>query len=95
VQRLNPGSSGMSAIQMLNKLRDILISEGHLVPPLMGKQKSNLDPSIRGYIRDMTSDRPTDVKVMTVSLSHLNIFRMKTHSDFLKQAITDFKTVGR
>lgn len=63
VKRLCDGSTGQAAIQHLHKLRDILVAEGHMVPPQMGKG-NKIDPTIRGYIRDMDSRIPTDVKVL-------------------------------
>lgn len=59
VHRLSPGSSGQSATQHLNKLRDHLIAEGHLVPPLCGKVAVYQDPNIRGYVRDMNGPNVT------------------------------------
>ena len=64
VERLSTGSSGASALQHLNKLRDILITEGHMVPPLLGKRSVPQDVTIRGFIRDMDADKPTDTKVV-------------------------------
>ncbi|PVH80959.1 hypothetical protein DL98DRAFT_181551 [Cadophora sp. DSE1049] len=64
VHRLNPGSSGPSAIQMLNKLRDVLVTEGHMIPPVLGKATSPVDPTLRGYIRDMDSPYPTTTKAV-------------------------------
>lgn len=64
VHRLCPGSSGQSAIQMISKLRDLLITEGHLVPPLMGRRGVDIDPSIRGYVRDMESEKATDTRLL-------------------------------
>ncbi|KAI9053827.1 hypothetical protein LZ554_002775 [Drepanopeziza brunnea f. sp. 'monogermtubi'] len=59
VHRLNPGSSGPSAVQQLNKLRDTLVAEGHLIPPALGKA-TEADPAwLRGYARDFTKDIPT------------------------------------
>lgn len=55
--RLCPASSGAAAQQYINKMRDVLITEGHLVPPPLGK-KAVFDPSIRGYIRDMDAEDP-------------------------------------
>ncbi len=46
VHRLSTGSSGQSALQHINKLRDILITEGHMVPPLLGKNTIPQDPMI-------------------------------------------------
>ncbi|KAH8657152.1 hypothetical protein BGZ60DRAFT_545644 [Tricladium varicosporioides] len=56
VQRLSPGSTGASAVQHFNRLRYILLSEGHLVPPPLGKLGSVVPPYVRGYVRDMDSD---------------------------------------
>jgi hypothetical protein len=64
VKRLHPGSKGNAALQHLLKLRDILITEGHLVPPLLGKRTVDLDPEVRGYIRNMMGNAPTDVRVV-------------------------------
>ncbi len=52
--RFHPGSSGSALVQHLNRLRSTLIAEGHLVPPLAQKPgvRSQIDPTIRGYIRD-------------------------------------------
>jgi hypothetical protein len=64
VDRLSTGSSGQSALQHINKLRDILITEGHMVPPLLGKHSIKPDPTVRGNIRDMKADKPTDTRVV-------------------------------
>ena len=64
VHRLHPGSSGPAAQQFLNKLRDILVVEGHMVPPMLGKGQQYKDDSIRGYIRDMDDPNPTTVKIV-------------------------------
>lgn len=55
--RLCPASSGAAAQQFIHKMRDVLITEGHLVPPPIGK-KAVFDPNIRGYIRDMDAKDP-------------------------------------
>lgn len=64
VHRLCPGSSGQAAVQHLQKLRDILLSQGHMVPPLMGRRGVAVDETIRGYVRDMDSAKPTDSRVL-------------------------------
>lgn len=64
VHRLNPGSSGPSATQMLNKLREVLVTEGHMIPPMLGKATSRVDPTLRGYIRDMDSPFPHKTKAV-------------------------------
>ncbi|KAK3315152.1 hypothetical protein B0H66DRAFT_606056 [Apodospora peruviana] len=65
--RLHPGSTGGAIMQHLNRMRNTLIAEGHLVPPICQKPGSRVfvDPTIRGYIRkdpdssdDMLSTRP-------------------------------------
>ncbi|EHK98895.1 hypothetical protein GLAREA_05581 [Glarea lozoyensis ATCC 20868] len=59
VHRLSPGSSGATAQQHLNKIRDILVGEGHMVPPLIGKLGAPAPPDTpRGYVRDLSSDDP-------------------------------------
>ena len=59
VHRLKPGSSGASAMQHLNKLRDVLVGEGHMVPPLIGKLGATVpEDTPRGYIRDLSSQDP-------------------------------------
>jgi hypothetical protein len=45
-------------------MRDILITEGHMVPPLLGKASVPQDPTVRGYIRDMDAEKPTDTKAV-------------------------------
>jgi hypothetical protein len=62
--RLSPGSSGPAIIQYLNKSRDVLVAEGHMIPPNMGKSKAVYDPSIRGYVRDMNAEIPTHVRLL-------------------------------
>lgn len=62
--RLNPGSSGPAIVQFLNKQRDILVAEGHLIPPNMGKSKAVYDQTIRGYVRDMAEEVPTRVRAL-------------------------------
>lgn len=64
VHRLSPGSSGPSALQMLNKLREVLITEGHMTPPQLGKANSPVDPTLRGYIRDMDAVDPRTMKAV-------------------------------
>jgi hypothetical protein len=64
VHRLSPGSSGPCATQMLNKLRDVLVAEGHMVPPLLGKGPQFYDESVRGYVRDMNAPNPTTMRAL-------------------------------
>ena len=64
VERLSTGSSGVAALQHLNKLRDVLITEGHMVPPLLGKYSVPQDSTVRGYVRDMDAEKPTDTRVV-------------------------------
>ena len=54
VKRLHPGSKEGAAIQQLAKLRTILLTEGHMVPPkakARNKRGPEYDPQLRGYIR--------------------------------------------
>lgn len=57
--RLHPGSTGAAVAQHFNKVRQDLIAEGHVVPPVANKpgNGSSLDPEIRGYVR-MHPDGP-------------------------------------
>ncbi|RDL33997.1 uncharacterized protein BP5553_08365 [Venustampulla echinocandica] len=64
VKRLTPGSSGTAAVQHLNRLRDVIVSEGHMVPPLLGKLGTAQDPRIRGYIRDMDEESPIATRIV-------------------------------
>ncbi len=54
--RLHPGSSGGAILQHMNRLRNTLVAEGHLVPPICQKPGSrvSVDPTIRGYVRKHT-----------------------------------------
>ncbi|KAL7912780.1 hypothetical protein GGI35DRAFT_441116 [Trichoderma velutinum] len=56
--RLRPGSSGQAVLQHVNRLRKELLAEGHMVPPPAHKTSPSTpyDPSVRGYVRDPTSD---------------------------------------
>lgn len=56
--RLRPGSSGQAILQHVNKLRKELLAEGHMVPPPAHKNSPSTpyDPTVRGYVRDPTSD---------------------------------------
>ncbi|KAL6832430.1 hypothetical protein V8C40DRAFT_284267 [Trichoderma camerunense] len=56
--RLRPGSSGQAILQHVNRLRKELIAEGHMVPPPAHKTSPSTpyDPTVRGYVRDPTSD---------------------------------------
>lgn len=49
--RFHPGSSGQAIQQHLNRLRPILIAEGHLVPPLHVKNRPAVPGKVRGLIR--------------------------------------------
>jgi hypothetical protein len=64
VHRLQPGSSGPSFIQHLNKMRDILVLEGHLIPPPLGKPNIPQDTTIRGLIRDFSFEDPTTTRMV-------------------------------
>ncbi|PTB67503.1 hypothetical protein BBK36DRAFT_1167898 [Trichoderma citrinoviride] len=58
--RLHPGASGSSCKQWANRSRNSLVAEGHVVAPLYKKNKP-YDPTIRGYMRDLTR---TDDKIV-------------------------------
>ncbi|KAF7916628.1 uncharacterized protein EAE98_010637 [Botrytis deweyae] len=62
--RIHPGSSGAATVQYINKLREVLIPEGHLVPPPFAK-KNTVDSNVRGYIRDMNSEDPKATREVT------------------------------
>ena len=66
VHRLSPhtNSSGFAALQALNKHRDLLVSEGHMVPPLLGKLIIPQPRSVRGHIRDMNASSPIATRVV-------------------------------
>jgi hypothetical protein len=54
VKRLHPGSKEGAAVQQLAKLRGILLTEGHMVPPkakVKNKRGIEFKPQIRGYVR--------------------------------------------
>ncbi|KAH6847929.1 hypothetical protein B0I37DRAFT_405784 [Chaetomium sp. MPI-CAGE-AT-0009] len=59
--RLHPGSSGSAVTQYLGRMRERLVAEGHLVPPIPG---SVFKRDVRGYVRrdpesdDLRSTRP-------------------------------------
>lgn len=56
--RLRPGSSGAAVLQHVHRLRKELLAEGHMVPPPAQKASPStpFDPTVRGYVRDPTSD---------------------------------------
>ncbi|TGO09939.1 hypothetical protein BTUL_0149g00180 [Botrytis tulipae] len=62
--RMDPGSSAAAAMQYINKMRETLIPEGHLVPPPFAK-KNTVNPKVRGIIRDMKSDDPKATREVT------------------------------
>ena len=64
VKRLAPWGTGNAFQQALNKLRDIMIAEGHLVPPALQRVDLMAEADIRGYVRDMTSDDPFKARVL-------------------------------
>ncbi|EKD16334.1 hypothetical protein MBM_05628 [Drepanopeziza brunnea f. sp. 'multigermtubi' MB_m1] len=72
---LDPGSSGPSAVQHLDKLQDTLVAEGHLIPPALGKV-TEADPAwLRGYARDHTKQTPTATQHPKVNLVILGIIK--------------------
>ncbi|KAF7936492.1 uncharacterized protein EAE97_007858 [Botrytis byssoidea] len=62
--RMDPGSSAAAVMQYINKMRETLIPEGHLVPPPFAK-KNPVNPKVRGMIRDMKSDDPKATREVT------------------------------
>jgi hypothetical protein len=64
VHRLQPGSSGPCATQMLNKMRDVLIVEGHMVPPERKQQYIPADVTVRGLIRADPEGNPCKVRMV-------------------------------
>lgn len=54
IKRLHPGSRDSAALQHLVKLRTILLTEGHMVPPKVktkNKKGPEYSPELRGFIR--------------------------------------------
>jgi len=64
VKRLAPWGTGNAFQQALNKLRDVMIAEGHLVPPALSKIDFMTEANVRGYVRDMTSDDPFKARLL-------------------------------
>jgi hypothetical protein len=66
VQRLQPGSSGPSATQMLLKMRERLVVEGHMVPPEKTKPHIPPNPLVRGFVRKNRdpNGNPGEVRVV-------------------------------
>lgn len=58
MKRFAPNSTPESAMQQLNRVRETLISEGHMVPPLLGRRSVAQKPDVRGIIRDMAQENP-------------------------------------
>ncbi|RKF83191.1 putative heat shock protein mitochondrial precursor protein [Golovinomyces cichoracearum] len=83
VHRLEPGCSGPSAVQMLNKMRDVLIVEGHMIPPAMGNGIQP-DPDIRGYVRDLDSEFPGGTRILRWTESYPNASRSLSDSGFVR-----------
>lgn len=50
--------TGDALKQAMAKRRDILLAEGHLIPPVLQKNDILSKLIIRGYTRDLTSDDP-------------------------------------
>jgi hypothetical protein len=63
-KRLTIFGSGNAFKQALNKRRDVLLAEGHLVPPALQKIDLMTEANIRGYVRDLTSDNPFQARVL-------------------------------
>ncbi|KAH8593728.1 hypothetical protein B0O99DRAFT_209644 [Bisporella sp. PMI_857] len=43
-------------------MRDILVAEGHMIPPPLGRRATGGDTSVRGLVRDFESENPTTSK---------------------------------
>ncbi|KHJ30418.1 putative heat shock protein mitochondrial precursor protein [Erysiphe necator] len=83
VHRLEPGCSGPSAVQMLNKMRDVLITEGHMIPPAMGNGIQP-DPDIRGYVRDFSTEIPAGTRILRWTETYPNASRSLSDSGFVR-----------
>ncbi|KAI1007618.1 hypothetical protein K3495_g613 [Podosphaera aphanis] len=83
VHRLEPGCSGPSAVQMLNKLRDVLITEGHMIPPAMGNGIQP-DPDVRGYVRDLESGIPGSTRILRWDENYPNASESLCDSGFVR-----------
>jgi hypothetical protein len=64
VRRLQPGSSGPCATQMLMKMRERLVVEGHMVPPEKTKPHIKPNPKVRGFVRKDSDGDPGVVRVV-------------------------------
>lgn len=64
VRRLQPGSSGPCATQMLMKMRERLVVEGHMVPPEKTKPHIKPNPKVRGFVRKDPDGDPGVVRVV-------------------------------
>jgi hypothetical protein len=64
VRRLQPGSSGPCATQMLLKMRERLVVEGHMVPPEKTKPHIKPNPRVRGFVRKDPDGDPGVVRVV-------------------------------
>jgi hypothetical protein len=62
VRRLQPGSSGPCATQMLLKMRERLVVEGHMVPPEKTKPHIKPNPKVRGFVRKDSNRKITGLK---------------------------------
>lgn len=94
VHRLEPGCSGPSAVQMLNKMRDVLITEGHMIPPAMGNGIQP-DPNIRGYVRDFNSEIPAGTRILRWTENYPNASRSLSDSGFVRGSGNYRKVVTR
>ncbi|CAD6505775.1 BgTH12-01262 [Blumeria graminis f. sp. triticale] len=83
VHRLEPGCSGPSAVQMLNKMRDVLVMEGHMIPPAMGNGIQP-DPDIRGYVRDLASDQASGTRILRWTENYPNAPQSLSDSGFIR-----------
>jgi hypothetical protein len=77
VHRLQPGSSGPSAVQYIEKMRYKLIAEGHIVPPTKTKPYLPMDPNVRALVRADPNGPPGKVRIV----------RWDEHIEHLKKSL--------
>lgn len=79
---------------MLNKMRDVLITEGHMIPPAMGNGIQP-DPNIRGYVRDFNSEIPAGTRILRWTENYPNASRSLSDSGFVRGSGNYRKVVTR
>jgi hypothetical protein len=77
VHRLQPGSSGPSAVQYIEKMRYKLIAEGHIVPPTKTKPDLPMDDNVRALVRADPNGPPGKVRIV----------RWDEHIEHLKKSL--------